>query len=495
MYTNARRFFLAVISLASLLLHAGFIRAATAPKVEELYTKNCAACHGTEMEGGLGPSLVKGYWLHGSSDEDLTRDINEGFPDLGMPAWEQTIPPDQVRALVIYLREREQTEAAKKIVAPKPHPNQPVMTKYQTYKLETLTNGLKNPWGLAFLPDGRMLVTDKSGPVRIVSADGKQISDPIQGTPPVMNHGQGGMMAVGLHPDYATNGWVYLGFADGWRDEKNQVKTITAVVRGHIKDNAWVDQEWIYRPDKQFYTGAGVHFGTRFVFDKNYVYFVVGERGGGLQAQDIKRPNGKIFRLFDDGKVPPDNPFVGQAGAEEGIWSYGHRNPQGLTIDPRDGSIWETEHGPRGGDEFNHILRGRNYGWPVITYGMDYDGRPMPGSEGTAKEGMEQPVKYWTPSIATCGLTFYGGDKFPNWKNDFFAGSLKAGELHRLRVVDGKLTEDEVVLSGMGRIRAVETSPDGMLYILLNNPDVLARLVPAEPAPQVSAHVDAPTTQ
>lgn len=471
--------FYRVLSLGAILAVPVAASAQARPKVEQLYQTNCASCHGADFEGGLGTSLSKGYWKHGSSDDDLARAINKGFPDLGMPPWEGTLAPDQVRSLVVFLREREQTEAARKATPPTPRRDAPTATKYETYKLETLTEGLHNPWGLAFLPDGRMLVTEKSGPLRILSRDGKQVSDPIKDTPPVMDHGQGGMMAVGVHPDYAKNGWIYLGLADGWRDDKNKVSTITAVVRGRIKDGAWVDQEWIYRADKQFYTGAGVHFGTRFVFDQGYLYFVVGERGGGLQAQDLKRPNGKIFRLFDDGKLPPDNPFVGQPGAEPGIWSYGHRNPQGLTQDPRDGSLWDTEHGPRGGDEFNRILKGKNYGWPVITYGMDYDGRPMPGSEGTAKEGMEQPVKYWTPSIAVCGLTFYTGAKFPKWTNDFLAGSLKAEELHRLRVADGKLIEDEVVLSHAGRVRSVETGPDGLVYLLFNGPDVLARMAPA----------------
>ena len=471
---------LAVLCGFVLAVPAACTHAAPRPKVEELYNQNCASCHGANFEGGIGTSLTKGYWIHGSSDEDLTRDINKGFPDLGMPPWEGTLDTDQIRSLVVYLREKEQSEAARKLAAPKVRRDQPTATKYETFKLETLTTGLRNPWGLAFLPDGRMLVTEKSGPVRIVSADGKQVSEPIRGTPPVMDHGQGGMMAVGVHPDYEKNGWIYLGFADGWRDEKNEVKTLTAVVRGRIKDGEWTDQEWIYRADKRFYTGAGVHFGTRFVFDHGYLFFVVGERGGGLQAQDVKRPNGKIFRLFDDGKLPPDNPFVGQEGAEPGIWSYGHRNPQGLTMDSRDGSLWDTEHGPRGGDEFNHIQKGLNYGWPVITYGMDYDGRPMPNSQGTAKEGMEQPVKYWAPSPAMCGLTFYVGDKFPQWKNDFFAGSLKNQELFRLRVANGKLTEEEVVLSGAGRIRSVETGPDGDLYLLLNDPNQLVRMVPAE---------------
>ena len=469
---------------AVLLLAASFSAPAFAdppkPKVEEIYRTNCAACHGANFEGGLGGSLVKGFWKHGSSDEEIANNIAKGFPDLGMPPWEGTLQPTQIRSLVVFLHERNQIEERKTMSLPRPRSGAPVATKYEKYKLETLTTGLKTPWGLGFLPDGRMLVTEKSGPVRIISADGKQVSAPVAGTPPVMDHGQGGMMAVGVHPDYAKNGWIYLGFADGWSELIGGVKTITAVVRGRIKNNAWTDQEWIYHADKKFYTGAGVHFGTRFIFEHGYLYFVVGERGGGMQAQDVTRPNGKIFRLFDDGRVPPDNPFVSTAGAEPGIWSYGHRNPQGLAMDARDNTIYDTEHGPRGGDEFNHIFKGRNYGWPVITYGMDYDGRPMPNSIGTAKEGMEQPVTYWVPSIAVCGLAQYTGDKFPRWKNDFFAGSLKAQEVHRLRVINGKTTEEEIVLSGAGRIRDVVNGPDGALYILFNEPDTLARLVPAE---------------
>lgn len=449
----------------------------SAPKVEALYQANCASCHGAAFEGGQGGSLIDNVSKHGGSDEEVARSIAKGYPTMGMTGWENVLKPDQIRALVILLREKQQAELSKKNAPPRPLPDQPIQTKYLSYRLQVVTRGLQSPWGLAFLPDGSMLVTEKAGPLRIISADGTLQPKPVRGTPQVMNHGQGGMMSVGVHPEYAKNGWIYLGFADGWKDEKGDTKTITAVVRGRIKDGAWVDQEWIYRADKKFYSGAGVHFGTRFVFDQGYVYFVVGERGGGMEAQDLTRPNGKIFRLFDDGRTPPDNPFVSQPGAEPGIWSYGHRNPQGLTKDPRDGAIYETEHGPRGGDEFNLIQKGRNYGWPVITYGMGYDGRPI--TSITAREGMEQPISHWTPSIAACGLAIYTGDKFPQWKYDFFAGSLRAQELHRLRVTHGKLTEEEIVLKGVGRIREVQSGPDGAIYLVFNGPDLIARLVPA----------------
>jgi glucose/arabinose dehydrogenase len=287
-------------------------------------------------------------------------------------------------------------------------------------------------------------------------------------------------MEVALHPGFAENGWIYLGFADGTREKrekgKDDVRAITAVVRGRIKDHQWVDQEWIYRPDPKFRSGAGVHFGTRFVFDKGFIYFVIGERGGMMQAQKLDNPNGKIFRLHDDGRVPSDNPFVKQSDALPEIWSFGHRNPQGMVMDPRDGEIYSTEHGPRGGDELNLIQPGKNYGWPVITYGMNYDGTPMVSI--TEKEGMEQPLVYWQPSIAVCGLDFYTGDKFPKWQNDLLVGALAQQEIRRLRIVDKKVVSQEIILKNIGRVRDVATGPDGLVYVLLNGPDRLVRLVP-----------------
>jgi glucose/arabinose dehydrogenase len=298
-------------------------------------------------------------------------------------------------------------------------------------------------------------------------------------------------MEVAVHPDFEKNGWIYLGFSDGTRGKndrgKEDVQCITSVVRGKIKDHQWTDQEWIYRADPKFRSNAGVHFGTRFVFDKGYIYFVIGERGGLMQAQELSRPNGKIHRLHDDGRVPADNPFVKTKDAIASIWSYGHRNPQGLVMDPRDGTFYDTEHGPRGGDELNLVLPGRNYGWPVVTLGMNYNGMPMnyKDSEGkdvlsvTAKEGMEPPITYWLPSIAVCGLDFYSGDKFPKWNNDLLVGALAQQEVRRLRIVDKKVVSQEIILKNIGRVRDVATGPDGLIYVILNGPDRIVRMVPA----------------
>jgi glucose/arabinose dehydrogenase len=451
-------------------------------KTEELYRMHCAACHGASFEGGLGGSLVDGEWKHGGSDEEITHSISKGKPELGMMPWEGVLTAEQIRGMVIFLREKEKQTLTKEVKFPVPSADEVVKTALHDYRLETVVSeGLENPWAIAFLPDGRKLVTEKAGRLRFISADGVLDPRSIEGLPEVIDHGQGGLMEVALHPDFSNNGWVYLGLSEGTRTKKkegkDEVRCITAVVRGRIKDHRWIDQEWIYRPDEKFRSGSGVHFGTRFVFSDGYIFFPIGERGGMMEAQDLSRPIGKIFRLHDDGRVPKDNPFAGKSNAIGGIWSYGHRNPQGLAMDPRDGSIYDTEHGPRGGDELNLILPGRNYGWPLVTYGMNYDGTPMVAN--TEKEGIERPLTYWVPSIAVCGLDFYAGEKFPKWKNDLLAGALAQQEVRRIRIVDRKVVEQEIILKNIGRVRDVAAGPDGLVYVVLNKPDRIVRLRPA----------------
>ena len=446
-------------------------------KANELYLESCASCHGSNFEGGLGGNLADGLWKHGDSDQAIARVISQGLPDLGMPAFEKTLSPEQIRSLVVFLREKEKSTKTQSSPPPQPKEGSAVKSLEHDYKVETVIDaGLKTPWSLAFLPDGRRLVTERSGALRVIDADGSLLPEPVQGTPQVIELGQGGMLDVAIPPDYATDGWIYLAFADPLPGEEK--RAMLKIMRGRIRDQSWTDEEVVFQAAPEFYTPAGQHFGTRMVFDGGYLYFIVGERGGNMQAQDTSRPNGKIYRVYPDGRIPQDNPFTADKTAIPGIWSYGHRNPQGLAIDPRDHAIYSTEHGPRGGDEFNIIRKGANYGWPVICYGMNYDGSPL-NAGLTAKEGMEQPLLHWTPSIAACGLTCFTGDKFPNWKYDFFAGGLR-GELHRIRVQNGKVVADEILLSGLGRIRDVRTGTDGFLYIVLNQPDRIVRLVPAE---------------
>jgi glucose/arabinose dehydrogenase len=474
MKTSRSAFFAACLALAAL-PDTGV--SASSDKANELYLESCISCHAFNLGGGLGGNLADGLWKHGGTDGDIVRVISHGLPDLGMPAFGKTLSAEQIRSLVVFLREKEKSTKTKSSPPPQPQEGGVVRSLEHAYKVEPVIDAdLTTPWSLAFLPDGSRLVTERPGALRIIDADGTLLPEPVNGTPQVIELVQGGMLDVAISPDYATDGWIYLAFADPLpRDEK---RAMLKIVRGRIRDHAWTDEEVIFQAEPDFYTSAGVHFGTRMVFDGGYLYFIVGERGGNMQAQDTSRPNGKIYRVYPDGRIPEDNPFAADKKAIPGIWSYGHRNPQGLTIDPRDHAIYSTEHGPRGGDEFNLIRKGANYGWPVICHGMNYDGSPL-NAGLTAKEGMEQPLLHWTPSIAACGLTCYTGYKFPNWKYDFFAGGLR-GELHRIRVQNGKVVADEILLSGLGRIRDVRTGPDGFLYIVLNQPDRIVRLVPAE---------------
>lgn len=446
-------------------------------KVEVIYRENCASCHGAEMEGGSGGVLSDGVWKHGGTDEEIARTIAGGISDAGMPAFGNALPPETIRALVVYIREKEKSFQQKgKTSAPK-LPNGPVITKHTTHLVEpVVTSGLETPWALAFLPDGRKLVSERIGRLRILNPSWQLEPEPVRGTPPVVASGQGGLLDVAPSPDWESTGWIYLSYSAPAANGSNA--TMTKISRGRLSDGQWTGEETIFEADPKSYSTKGIHFGSRIVFDSGYVFFSIGERGQQDLAQDIGTPNGKIFRVLPDGKIPSDNPFSGRQDALAAVWSYGHRNPQGLAVDPRDHAIYETEHGPRGGDEINRIRKGSNYGWPLVCFGMNYDGTPV--SALTEKEGIEPPLHHWTPSIATCGLAFYGAEAFPEWKNDFFVGGLKGG-LHRLRMRDGKIVEDEVVLEGAGRVRDVRCGPDGFIYVVLNSPDMIVRLVPAKP--------------
>ncbi len=473
-----------VVRAAMALLLAGGLEATAAERVDALYQAHCAVCHGARLDGGLGGSLVDGQWRHGGTDADLARVIAEGLPDLDMEGYADRLSAEQIRALVIFIREHETRQRDAAQTLPVPVAGEVTVTRRAAYRMENVVDsGLEIPWAIAFLPDGRRLVTERPGRLRVIDRDGRLRPEAVADLPPVLHHGQGGLMDVAIHPDYATNGWIYLALTDGSRNPLGRnVRAMTAIVRGRLEGMRWTDSEWIWRADASFYGSSGVHFGSRIVFDgAGHVFFVVGERGGWHEAQQLDRPAGKIFRLHDDGREPADNPFRGTPGALPGIWSYGHRNPQGMARDPRDGALYATEHGPRGGDEFNLIKPGKNYGWPEVTHGMHYDGRPI--AADTERAGMEAPLLHWTPSIAACGLACYTGQAFPDWRYDFFAGGLAGQVIQRLRVADGAVVEQEVILKNIGRVRDVKVGPDGLLYVVLNGPDRVVRLAPAERAP------------
>ncbi len=444
--------------------------------VAERYTQLCANCHGANMEGGQAPSMLDDIWVYGGDDESLARSIRNGYPDKGMPVWSASLPEKEIRAMVIYIRETRAKYALSQTTFEAPAGPVTAKSKLHNFKLETWVDGVTEPWSLAFLPGNRALVTEKRGQLFLIE-NGRLAAKPIAGLPVVDNNGQAGLFDVVPHPDYARNGWLYLSYSDPQENDGRKV-SLTRIIRGKLKDGALVEQQTIFQGPIQYYRNAGgVHFGGRIAFDRaGYLYFTIGERGDGTNAQDIARPTGKVHRLFDDGRIPDDNPFAKDPKADRTIWSYGHRNPQGLAVDPVSGQLFDAEHGPRGGDEINLVRPGRNYGWPVITYGMNYDGTAM--TDITAKEGMEQPVTYYVPSIAICGINFYTGSLFPKWKNHLFAASLAAQELRRLEIKDGKLVTQEVLFKNLGRIRHVIGGPDGALYVLL--PTRVARMTPAE---------------
>lgn len=440
--------------------------------VAQRYQQLCSNCHGANLEGGQAQSLLDDVWVAGGDDESLARSIRQGFPDKGMPTWGDAIPEKEIRAMVIYIRELRSKHERGQITFVKPADSMAVTSKLHEYRLDTWVGKLEQPYSLAFISPERAIVTEKRGRAYLIE-NGKLAEHPIAGMPAVDTAGQAGLFDVVPHPNYASNGWLYFAYSD-----LQDGTSMTKIIRGKLRNSDLVEQETIYQAQPEHYIkSGGVHFGGRIVFDgKGYIYFTIGERGQKDQAQDLGRPTGKVHRLFDDGRLPPDNPFVKDATALKSIWSYGHRNPQGIAIDPRTGNLFDVEHGPRGGDELNLVEKGKNYGWPVISYGINYDGTTM--TELTHQEGMEQPITYWTPSLAVCGLNFYSGNLFSNWKNNMFLASLAAQELRRIEIKGGQVVTQEVLFKNLGRIRHVIGGPDGALYVLL--PERIARLAPAK---------------
>lgn len=327
-------------------------------------------------------------------------------------------------------------------------------------RVTTVASGLQNPWSLAFLPDGRMLVTERPGRLRYI--DNGILSAPISGLPTVWAQGQGGLLDVALDPDYAFNQRIYLSYAEVGGDGRAG----TAVARARLVGDALQDLQVIFRQDPKLSTGN--HFGSRLVFDREgYLFITLGENNVRITAQYLDHHQGKVVRLWPDGGIPDDNPFVDDDQALIDIWSYGHRNPQGAALNPWTGKLWLVEHGAMGGDEVNIPVGGRNYGWPIITHGLDYNGQPIPESVGSSQPGMEQPLHYWVPSIGPSGMAFYQGYSMHAWHGDLFVGALASRQLVRLDLQGDQVVGEERLLGSLGhRIRDVRTGPDGELYLL-----------------------------
>ena len=337
------------------------------------------------------------------------------------------------------------------------------------YITELIVPDLNIPWGMDFLNDGSMLITEKSGEI-IHFKDG--IKTTIDSVPEVYVRGQGGLMDLEIHPDYKNNGWIYITYSSSEGDDEGGN---TALMRAKLNGNTLVEKQLLYKASPN--TTRGQHFGSRIEFDnEGYLYFSIGERGDrDVNPQDITRDCGKIYRLNDDGSIPADNPFVGTENAKTAIFSYGHRNPQGMAKNPYTGAIWVNEHGPRGGDEINIIEKRKNYGWPVISYGINYSGTSF--TDITEKEGMEQPLFYWVPSIAPSGMAFVTSDIYPDWKGNILVGSLKFEYLERLVLENNKVVKREKLLEGLGRVRNVKQGPDGYIYAAIEGKGIF-KIIP-----------------
>jgi len=343
-------------------------------------------------------------------------------------------------------------------------------------RLTTLTQGLENPWSMAFLPDGRMLVTERAGRLRILDRNFKLDPQPVEGLPEIVARGQGGLFDVVLHPDYDKNGWIYWAYnapgAGGWG---------TALARGKLQGHRMTDVQVLFSMEPK--TRSGQHFGGRIVFDKSgMVYLTLGDRGDKDRSQNLADHAGSVIRLHDDGRIPPDNPLVKKSDAKPEKWTVGNRNIQGAAIHPQTGELWTHEHGPQGGDEINIARSGRNYGWPVITHGVNY-GLGSKIGEGRSKTGLEQPLYVWVPSIAPSGMSFVSAARFPGWQGDLLIGALRDQSLVRLKLDGEKVVFEERLLKGqVGRVRDVRMGPDGLIYLLSDASDgSLMRLEPVAP--------------
>ena len=459
-------------------------------RAHEIYSTTCSGCHGITAEpGAKGPSLFSEDFLNSHTDAQIVQAITDGVPGTAMPSFKTLLFPDEMAQMPAYLRIRG--GIVNRHVGPVPDIDGKVFNSQKAnFKVETLVKGLDQPWGMAFLPDGRMIFTERAGRLRFMDKNGK-MSDPVKGTPacscarmaacsmwrcrPTMPRPAGSICPIpacrrAIRPSRAA------------RTAPNLAPpTMTYIVRGKVNaNNEWVDQQILFNPPLEYFRNSADHYGTRFLFDhKGHFFWSMGERHDMQMSQFLGAPLGKIHRMNLDGSIPKDNPFVHTPGALTSIWTYGHRNPEGLAYDPATGILWETEHGPTGGDEVNIIEPGKDYGWGVASMGLE------PGVNHLHMPGMTDPITFFNPSIGPSGITFYTGDKFPAWKGNLFITGMVGEKLIRMEIKGRQIVSQEPVISGYGRVRDVLTGPDGNLYLLLQNMNgdpvggSIVRLVPA----------------
>lgn len=434
----------------------------------ENYANYCSGCHGEKMD-----AFTDRQWKHGNKLADLMKAIKSGYADEGMPAFGKTFSDKEIKELSEYILKGIKNVEAYNF------DDAPVSNIFKsdklTVKLDTVATGIEVPWGMAFLPDGAMLITNRNGELYNVKNKKKQL---ITGVPEVLAEGQGGLFDIILHPDFTKNNLIYFTYSKP-KKVNGKLLATTAVMRARLNGNTLADQTIIF--EALPYASTRHHYGGRMVFNKGFLYVSVGERGNERQNPQSLDDNqlGKVHRIKDDGTIPADNPFKDKAGKATSLYCYGNRNPQGLALNPFTGALWENEHGPRGGDEINIITPGTNYGWPLTSYGINYDGKPI--TDKATAPGIQAPELYWVPSIAPSGMAFITGDVYKPWKGALLVGSLRFKYLNLCYLDGNKIVSQEKLLKNIGRLRDVRVGPDGYIYVAVEKPaSAVYKLIPVQ---------------
>ena len=436
-------------------------------KAEANYKNFCSGCHGEQMQ-----AFVDRQWKKGNSSEEIFASIKNGITVDGMPSYDSTFTDAEIHDLVAFIKTGIANVDKYKADGEK-LANNPSTTEEYNIEVVSVVSDLEVPWSVQVLEDGTLFYTERKGNLTMVKPDKSKVE--IKGVPEVKNRGQGGLLEVELHPDFNSNKMLFLSYSKAKSIDGKDMAT-TAVVSAKLEGDRLIDVKEIF--EALPYRTSTHHYGSKLEFDNNgYLYISVGERGFEKEnPQFLDNHGGKIHRIKIDGSIPEDNPFVNSPGVVKSIYAYGNRNPQGLALNPATGDLWENEHGPRGGDEVNLIKPGKNYGWPVISYGINYNGTIL--TNRTEAEGMEQPATYYVPSIATSGLVFVTSNKYPRWKGNLLVGSLRFNYLDRV-VLDGtKVVKREIMLKNVGRLRDVHQGKDGYIYLATERPGTIFRLVP-----------------
>lgn len=432
-----------------------------------LFTNNCSSCHGAQMQ-----MFVDRKWKHGNTKDSLALSIRNGYADLGMPAFDSIFTPEQITELVDYIADG--ISKTNEFTFKNPFNPDTIFTDAgQSYTVELITDEVDAAWGYAFLPDNSMLITDKDGDMYHRTVDGEM--NAISNVPKVLNKGQGGLLDVELDPSYASNNQIYISYSKFKKEEEKDVAT-TAVIRAKLSGTALTEVTEIF--EALPYLSTKHHYGGRLEFDRDgYLFISVGDRGKrDDNPQSLENHCGKIHRINSDGSIPVDNPFVDDPKAMKSIWSYGHRNPQGLTYDATTNTMWEHEHGPRGGDELNIIKKGENFGWPLASYGLNYSGTTF--TSKTEIDGMINSEKYWVPSIAPCGMAQVTSDLYGDWKGDLLVGSLRFKYIAKVKMDKLAAGDDTPLVKNIGRVRNVKLDNEGYIYVSTEKPGSIYKLIP-----------------